>query len=203
MDRPRILLPLAVEASAALADQERMAAGASASVQADIRDIRGPMPSHDAPLSNLPPFALTGGAFLLAGGLFVLLRRRSVRQAPALPPPAVEGPGEQERLARLVLEYEQGLCPEDLAIVRLDALVRAALVTAMGIPAPRLTSQEVRLQACQAPALGEVQRGRLDHLLELADWVKFAEYQPGPAEVGEALDAAGDLLAGPLAGGRP
>jgi len=158
---------------------------------AELRDIRGPLA-----LAGTPPFIVSGGMLLLLGGLFLLQRRRRRRRhsAAAPPPTAAARADAGDLLARLFADYQQGTCPGDQLVIRLDAIVRGGLAASRGIPAQRRTSAELREAA--TTCLNEAARARLDELLSLCDRVKFAGHQPSQGEVEAALRGAASLLAG-------
>jgi len=158
---------------------------------AELRDIRGPLA-----LAGTPPFIVSGGMLLLLGGLFLLQRRRRRRRhsAAAPPPTAAARADAGDLLARLFADYQQGNCPGDQLVIRLDAIVRGGLAASRGIPAQRRTSAELREAA--TTCLNEAARVRLDELLLLCDRVKFAGHQPSQGEVEAALRGAASLLAG-------
>jgi len=160
---------------------------------AELRDIRGPLA-----LAGTPPFIVSGGMLLLLGGLFLLQRRLRLRRrrhdAAAPPPPAAPRADAGDLLARLFADYQQGNCPGDQLVIRLDAIVRGGLAASRGIPAQRRTSAELREAA--TTCLNEAARVRLDELLLLCDRVKFAGHQPSQGEVEAALRGAASLLAG-------
>ncbi len=177
-----LLLPAAFAVGAALAEPEQATPPVA---RGDIRDIRGFLP-----MEGLPPFVLTGGLLLLAGGL--LLARRRARSGARLPVPSIAAP--DDPLARLVADYREGRCPGDRLILRLDGLARDALAAGWGIPANRLTSRELR---ARLPSIAP-----LDGFMALSDRVKFAGHVPGATEIEEALVLAAGLLAA-AHGGRP
>jgi hypothetical protein len=193
------LLALLFAACGAFAAPGEPAAAARAGVQAELRDIRGPLA-----LASPPPFVLSGGVLLLAAGLFLASRRnrrRGLPMAAQTAPAAATGADANVLLARLAADYRQGICPGDLLLTRLDGLIRSVLDATTGIPATRLTSLEIPARA--AAVLEPEEQELLDGLLALCDQAKFAAYRPGPDEVERALDAAGKLIAGKLAGQMP
>lgn len=169
---------------------------AAAATRADIHDVRGPVP-----VDALPPFALTGGALLLAAGLLWL--RRHARRRPSIPPPTPDEAcvDPADRLASLADDYRRGDCPGELLILRLDGLLRGVLVGAIGLPARHLTSAEIRRWLTANETAGGQVRIALDHFLSLADRVKFAGHRPGRGEIESALGLAAELL-GALSAGR-
>lgn len=159
----------------------------------DIRDIRGPLTS-----GGPPPFVLSGMGLLIAGGVVVArrkLRRREAPHPPTAPDIGSDPAGEVDRLAAA---YRRGECPADMLCLRLAALVRTALAERSGLPASRLTTEELLEQA---PSHDEPMAGKLDlagRILSFCDLVKFAGHSPKDAEVERALEAARDLLGGSM-----
>lgn len=158
-----------------------------------IHDIRGPVA-----VDSLPPFALTGGALLLAGSAFWLQRKLRRRQAAARSPGADNRPAVGAVLASLAADYRQGACSGSQLIVCLDDLLRSALADRTGIAAQRLTSSELLLQA--AAFLDDQGQDLLKPLMALCDRVKFAAHQPDASEIDGALTSAARLFDGSLAG---
>jgi hypothetical protein len=215
-----LLLILALATSAVLATPGDPEPPATGSAELAFRDIRGPLP-----IDGPPPFAVTGGVLLLAGGLFLVVRRaHRVRRGAPLPP-CEPRPDPKAQLAELADAHRRGACPDDILIVRLDALVRDLLATTTGIPARCLTSAELTRAFTPAEAASGAQAfarsgsaaevasatGRslgvgsspgsaLGPLLALGDRVKFAGHRPGTVEVDDALRTAGRLVDGLSAG---
>ena len=160
---------------------------------AAIHDIRGPVA-----VDSLPPFALTGGALLLAGSAFWLQRKLRRRQATVGSPGADGQPEASAVLARLAADYRRGACSGSQLIVCLDDLLRSTLADRTGIAAQRLTSCELLLQA--AAFLDDRGQGLLKPLVALCDRVKFAAHQPDASEIDGALTSAASLFDGSLAG---
>ena len=134
----RHLIALLLAASGFGAAQAQPGQPAPSAAAADIRDIRGPVA-----VDSLPPFALTGGALFVAGGVFLLHRKFRRRQAGFVSIAAASHPEASEVLARLAADYRRGACSGSELIVRLDDLLRATLADKTGIAAQRLTSTEL------------------------------------------------------------
>lgn len=160
---------------------------------AEIRDIRGP-----APEDSLPPFALTGGALLVAGALLAIQRQAGRRQKARVPSP-VAGPDDaSEVLAGLAADYRHGVFAGDELIVRLDELLRRTLAERTGLPAQSLTSAELLRHA--ESFFNDQGQGLLSRFVLLCDQVKFADYRPAATDVDRALKSLAGLLDGSLAG---
>lgn len=195
MDVLRCLMPLLFAVSSAWGAQGQPVESAPASSGADIHDIRGPVTTK-----GLPPFILTGGMLLLAGGGLVIhrhLRRKSRQQLVAMPLSLATRPDALALLARLAADYREGVCPGGQSIIRLDAWIRGALAEMTGMPALRLTSMELKLQA--GTCFTDDERAQFGQLVALCDLVKFASYQPDVAEIERALNTTLDLFSQPMA----
>lgn len=161
------------------------------SAPAELSDLREP-----APITAPPPLVFSG--VLLLAGLLWLRRRRAPR-----PPPAESSIGDP--LAELSADWRRGACSSMEAILRLDTLLREALI-ARGIPARQRTSAELlggggsRIAAPLVfGAGGEGTKPTKAHrhlaeLLELCDLVKFAGHAPESHEIELGLVQAGQVL---------
>lgn len=188
----RFLIPLAF-AAAGLGAAESPPGTPAPTAAAAIHDIRGPVA-----VDSLPPFALTGGALLLAGGVFWLQRKLRRQQPAAGSPGADSRPAAGAVLASLAADYRRGACSGSQLIVCLDELLRSTLADRTGIAAQRLTSCELLPQA--AAFLDDRGQGLLKPLVALCDRVKFAAHQPDASEIDGALSAAASLFGSSLAG---
>ncbi|MBK7675261.1 MAG: hypothetical protein IPJ27_11170 [Candidatus Accumulibacter sp.] len=183
----RFLIPLVLAAGGLGAAESPPGEPAPPPAAAAIHDIRGPVA-----VDSLPPFALTGGALVLAGGVFWLQRKWRRRPAAVRSPGADSRPAASTVLARLAADYRRGACSSSQLIVCLDDLLRSTLADHTGIAAQRLTSSELLLQA--AAFLDDQQRDWLKQLVALCDRVKFAAHQPDASEIDGALSSAASLL---------
>ena len=159
----------------------------------DIRDIRGPVV-----VASLPPFALTGGALFVAGGVFLLHRKLRRRQTGFVATAESRRSDVGAALSRLAADYRRGICSGSELIVRIDDLLRVTLAEKTGIAAQRLTSTEL-LRDVEA-FLDDHRRALLKRLVALSDRVKFAAHQPDAGEVDAALSAAAGLFDQTLTG---
>lgn len=189
MDRTRLRCPLLLATFVALAVPGLPARASTTDGQAELRDLRGPLLED-----RLPPFALTGGLVLLAGGALLLLRRR--RPAPSPTPLPVAATVDAGRdLARLAEAYRQGRSPGDRLILDLDRLLRDTLAVRTGLAAHHLTSAEL-MRSLPATGIGndDARRRLGSHFLPLSDRVKFAGHRPAAAEIDAALQAVAALI---------
>ncbi|MCH2138874.1 MAG: hypothetical protein MK074_07485 [Phycisphaerales bacterium] len=145
--------------------------------EADLRPMHG---FHDVQAEMvfswwwmLVPVGLAGGAL----GLWFWMRRGSVAAAIVLTP------AQQARreLARVEAQglLERGATDEYFA--RVTDIVRRYLEARFGLHAPRATTAEFLRIAKSNDELDADHRAQLQHLLTLADLVKFARHEP-PAE---------------------
>jgi hypothetical protein len=72
----------------------------------------------------------------------------------------------------------------------LTAVVRRYIERSHGIRAPEQTTEEFLLSAGADPRFPKESLGNLKAFLMAADWVKFADFRPGPEAVPEALQTA-------------
>lgn len=72
----------------------------------------------------------------------------------------------------------------------LTAVVRRYIERSHGIRAPEQTTEEFLASAGADPRFPKESLGKLKAFLVAADWVKFADYRPGPDAVPEAIQTA-------------
>lgn len=180
MMRSGLLMLRAVVALSSLA----LPAVTAAQDIAGIREI--------APPSFAPPFILSGVlALLLAGLLFLAFKRRQRIQPPTM---AVQSADAAALLAQLVESMQLGQCPNDQAIIKLDALLRDEFEARAAVPACRLTTQELNEMAKRRDWLDADAQSRLNRFLMLSDRVKFSAYRPDDEDVATALHTVRILL---------
>jgi len=162
---------------------------APAPTTSGILELRGALAD---PLS--PPFALTLALLTVAAGLTLarLLYSR-VRRLPALLP--ADGAGDPAlTLGRYAARYRLGDASAELLCLRIAELVRGALALRTGLPASRLTTDELLGRVPELLGAGELVA--LRRLLSFCDRVKFAGHGPDAGEAEWAIETAGELLAG-------
>lgn len=157
---------------------------ATAASARELRDIRGPVA-----IATLPPFLLTSVMLLLLGGL--LLWRRKSRAKPSARSAATVTVSAHEHLRRLAADYRRGACSGSELILRLDSLLRECIAAETGLPAPRLTAQELLAAATMA----HLDAASLAPLLALLDRIKFAGQPPTREAVEQALGRVAAFLA--------
>jgi hypothetical protein len=166
------------------------ATNTAATTKTDIRELRGPAQGDTPPL-----FILTAGVLILVSAALLMghrSRRRLRRPDAERTTPSVR-PEPNARLAELVDEFRGGSSTGHQLIVRMDEILRDALVEWKGISATHLTSAELMQNIGTTP--GGTWRSLLADLLPFVDQVKFAHYNPNTAEVDRALGAAANILA--------
>lgn len=169
-------------------------------IQEDIRDIKGPMSFLERiKLYFYIAAALVVLGFLLVVGLIVYMARRSRRAA-----------GGKEKRQVIPAEAPVMAGPKDDALKALDAAevlkadskvfysviseaIRRYLRAAYNIPATEATTAEI-LQAVKSSTLADSAIGKLREVLEEADMVKFAKYEPTEEEKDRYLEKARRLI---------
>jgi hypothetical protein len=180
MMRPGLRMLRAVVALPALA----LPAVTAAQDIAGIREI--------APPTFAPPFILSGVlVLLLAGLIFLAYKRRQLIQPPTM---AVQSADTAAVLAQLAESMRLGQCPNDQAIIKLDALLRDEFEGRAAVPACRLTTQELNDMARRCDWLDADAQSRLSRLLTLCDRVKFSAFQPDHEDVASAMETVRILL---------
>jgi len=183
-----LVLTAAVMPAASHAAAEPLHAAAT---RADIQDIRGALPA-----GGLPPFVLTGLGLLIAGGL-AMARYRMRRKETLLPLPAPEaGCDPIETVEQLAAAYQRGDLPPELLCFSLAALLRSVLAASTGLPATRLTTEELLDLAAVHDVLSAGKLTLAGRFLHLCDLVKFAGHQLTTGDAESLLGAARELLDG-------
>ncbi len=161
---------------------------------ASVKSVRPPAP----PLA-IPPSAREIGIILLivvlavAGGvlLYIIIRRiqrtLKLRQMSPRQRALLEL---DELMARHLVEQGQ---LKDFYF-ELTAVVRRYIERSHGIRAPEQTTEEFLALAGVDPRFPKENLGKLKTFLMAADWVKFANYRPGPEAIPEALQTAKDYV---------
>ncbi len=161
----------------------------------DFRDIKPPM-SVPMTLAEILLFVAIIAA--VAGAVLVIVRRR--RRKPAAPPPPAYVP--PPRPAHLIaLEELGGLKEKHLwqqgqvkaYYSELTEIVRRYFENRFRFLALEQTTEEIATALERTPGTEGVREETL-RVLRLADLVKFAKFQPGPAEHEDALGVAYDIV---------
>jgi BatD DUF11 like domain len=169
-------------------------------LQQDIRDIKGPMPF----LERIKLFFYIAAAlivlgFLLVVALIVYMARRGRRAAAG-----------EEKLAAMPAGIPAAAGPKVEALKALDAAevlkadskvfysvvseaIRRYLRAAYSIPATEATTAEI-MEAVKSSTLSDSAIDELRKVLEEADLVKFAKYEPTEDEKTGYLEKARDFL---------
>ncbi len=149
----------------------------------DLRPAAGPLapaPAQRPPGGRGWAIALGAAAIVLAG----LVWRWAAKHSAQVPPsPQAEA---RRRLAELVAN---GQAPQDVKAfyVALADIVREYLVRATGVPAPEQTSEECLRSVAEQGLFPAETAEALACFFRSADLVKFARWQPRPAEVRESV----------------
>ncbi len=156
---------------------------------ADLHDIKSPLPPEKILSSRF-----AGGVVFMLLGLVLagVLQRGRKSFAEASP----DGRGEDADAALASLREKHLGQPEDTQLFyeELAHLVRGSLAAVAGIPALRLTTEELLREttACNVfPAGGT---DMLRDFLQLCDLVKFAGYVPSVTDIERSLTLAGEII---------
>ena len=161
----------------------------------ELRDIKGPLPP-----GRIFPYLIPGGvAVILAGKILalVIMRRRKRRRNP-LPETA---PLSIEAAFDLLESRFRGR-PEDTGILyeELSHLVRVWLEQRTGLPASRMTTEELQAESAMTGHSPPEQADLLRVVLPRCDLVKFAGYRPSTPETEATLAVTRSILRGNGAG---
>lgn len=181
----------AMPAGAALTFCLAAAALSAAAVEStgpdDIREIRG----YRSPVRLCPWLLPSGGALVLAGTAALLVRgRRRQRRSATSPPSPLSS---EEALDLLARRFAAG---EELSLLyaELSGVVRRSLEERTGLPALRLTTEELLSGISPSEGVLPEEADRLRSLLCRCDLVKFAGTVPTGADLGEDLAAARAII---------
>lgn len=165
-----------------------------------LYDIKAPI---DTPLT-LKEFLQRFYLFIIGGLLmiaaltmaYIVFKRKAATKQRAtqtqyLAPPHIEALSSLDRLESKKL-WQAGK-PKAYQSELTD-IIRRYIYRAMRIPTLERTSDEILRQTATHPAISHTQQGNLKQLLELADWVKFAKYQPIPDEHERGLRLAREFV---------
>ncbi len=171
-------------------------------VEENAPDVRDITPLVEFPRWILPWLLGLLAALLVASLVVYLLRRR--RPVPVSLPPPVQGTPEPYDVALKRLKILERSNLEDERVVKpyfdeLSGTLRTYLSDALHIHAQEETTSEiVRDLRIRADSLlrevADEAPDRVEHLLQLADLVKFADYIPGPDRSREALGETRDTI---------
>jgi hypothetical protein len=155
----------------------------------EIRDIKGPLPP-----GRLFPVLVPGGvAVVLAGvvSLLIITRRRG-RISDPLPETALLSP----EAALDLLESRFSGKREDVGVLYQDLsnLVRTCLERRTGLPALRLTTDEILAEISGTGVSAPEPAQWLRVFLHRCDLVKFAGHEPPDTEIQECFSAARSII---------
>lgn len=162
------------------------------------RDVHGIIDPPMGPgylLRHYAPWVLAALALgvIIMGLLWWLRRRRAVEEA--VPPAVVEPPHVRVLAALRAIDEERlwqnGRHKEYHA--RVTDLLRGYIEERYAVPALERTTREL-MQELSTSAMPAEQQRSLQHMLELADMVKFARFVPTPAENGSLMRHAVRLV---------
>ena len=157
----------------------------------DIRDIKGPVP----PGGLFPWLLPVGAAVILAGGVTVLVI--TVRRGRSGGPPRETAFLSPETALDLLESRLSGQREDvDLLYQDLSNLVRACLERRTGLPASRLTTDEILAGTSGSGCSSPEPTQRLRVFLQRCDLVKFAGYRPSVPETGATFAAVRSLIQG-------
>jgi hypothetical protein len=155
----------------------------------DSRDPESPT-TLELPVSPTRVFALVA---VLAAAISLLAYLR-LRAAARRPSRAAAGPSPAARLAALHPPSDADPAALDAFYIELSSAVRDHLDRAHGVPAPRLTTEELRRDPTHAERLGPARRDAAADLLAGCDRAKFAR-AAAEEDAARRLSEAGALVA--------
>ena len=167
-------------------------------VPAETQDVRDLAPLVEFPRPVWPYVAGAALLLLLAALLaFYVIRRR--RRGPAEPPapPSPAVPADVEALNRLKALEEMSLDTPEAAqpfYTELSDTLRHYLARRLRVNAMETTTRELMTELSQRPLPSSDTRMRLQDVLSLADYVKFADAVPAPERGREALGTARSVI---------
>lgn len=131
----------------------------------------------------------------IGGGAWAIRYWRSRQQTSLdrVVEPAV-APGPEALAALDVLRQSDAFQTANYRVVfdRMDAVFRRYIERQFQLSCDERSSTEIL--ACLASVLDDQTYRRLSHCFELADWVKFADYEPNDSEVGLCFERATDVV---------
>jgi|GEM_PF-2249734 len=161
----------------------------SLAASGELREIKGPLPP-----TLLFPWLPPVGSALLAVGVVVLLllaRRRSRRGVPSAKPLMLSAEAAFDLLERRWAEDTEEI---GLLYMELSRLVRLCLEERTGLPALRMTTEDLLAGIAAEGETFPEHADRLRRFLSRCDLVKFAGAKPTVAEVGDDLAAARAII---------
>jgi len=158
-----------------------------------FRDIKGAVELPTEPSWTWLWWTVGAVGVLAMGGVGIgFIRGRKGREAE----PAYVSPYEKAFHGLLRLEedrlVDQGLFHE--FYFRLTDIIREYIEGQFGLMAPERTTDEFLQEMRDHRALSREHKGLLGEFLQAADLVKFARYEPAPAETERAFGAAQDFV---------
>jgi hypothetical protein len=163
--------------------------GENRSPAGEIREIKGPVP----PGKLFPWLLPVGSAIILASGVTVLVI--SVRRGRRGEPPHETALLSPEAALDLLESRFSGQREDvDLLYQDLSNLVRACLERRSGLPASRLTTDEILAETSGTGGSSPEPVQRLRAFLQRCDLVKFAGYGPSATEIEESFAAARSII---------
>lgn len=176
-------------ASSGTASYSQASAKQFSSGSADISDLR-----RASPAGALPPFALTSFALLLAGGAGLAWSRVAKSSKPSAPAQAEPPLDPIRALGDLAASFRNGALPADLLCLQSAALLRSQLALRTGVPAARLTTEELLHSLTGPQLLCDADVALAGSLLDLCDRVKFAGQSLDRAQAEWLLSSLGAFL---------
>jgi hypothetical protein len=154
-----------------------------------LNPIKGPVSLPAEPVSLVFILLGLGGAALVGGGAFFLVKRRgaagSQHTAPLLSAHELAYRQLQEILDKKLIE-----CGELKAFFsKISDVLRGYIENRFGIHAPRCTTEEFLADINRDAPFSAEHKGLLEEFLQDCDLVKFAEHYPEQAEITKAVDS--------------
>jgi hypothetical protein len=157
--------------------------------QLALNPIKGPVALPAKPLSPLTILLGLGAAGAIAGGAFLLFRRKTAAKrgqaAPAIPAHELAYRQLQEILDEKLVERGD----IKLFFSRISDVLRGYIENRFGLQAPRRTTEEFLSDIGRHAPFSAEHKGLLAAFLRECDLVKFAEHTPSQQEITRAIDS--------------
>lgn len=155
----------------------------------ELNPIKAPVSLPPEPLSPLAILLGLGVAALVAGGAFLLIKRRRLRKeqntAPPLPAHEIAYRQIQDIFDEKLIE--RGEIKQFFS--RLSDVLRGYIENRFGLHAPKRTTEEFLTEISRDAPFHAEHKRLLVEFLRHCDLVKFAEHQPSQDEIQRAIDS--------------
>jgi LPXTG-motif cell wall-anchored protein len=154
-----------------------------------LNPIKGPVGLPTGPVSHLTILVGLGAAVLIAGGAFLLIKRRRMpnkqHAEPVLPPHELAYRQLQEILEENLIQRGE----LKLFFSKISDVLRNYIENRFGFHAPRRTTEEFLSDISRHAPFSAEHKVLLVEFLQNCDLVKFAEHYPSQEETAKAVDS--------------